>query len=156
MTEAPQHRSDSFAAVDTCAENQDVYIEIARFYARQMRLLDEGNADGWAQTFARDGVFRSPTRPGPITGRAGIRDAARAAVDDLAARQTVRRHWIGMLEVEPRPDGSAYAHSYAQVIETPQGGQSALCMLTTCADVLVREGGRWVVQDRTVTRDGPR
>lgn len=156
MTEAPQRRSDSFAAVDTRAEDGDVYIEIARFYARQMRLLDEGDADGWAQTFARDGVFRSPMRSEPIIGRAGIRDAARATVDDLSARQIVRRHWIGMLEVAPRPDGSAYAHSYSQVIETPRGGQPALRMLTTCADVLVCEGGRWVVQDRTVTRDGLR
>lgn len=131
----------------------DAYTEIERFYARQMRLLDEGDADGWAQTFARDGVFRSPVRPAPVTGRASIRDAARATMDDLSARQIVRRHWMGMLQVEPRPDGSAYANSYAQVIETPRGGQPALRMSTTCADILVRDGGQWVVQERTVTRD---
>jgi 3-phenylpropionate/cinnamic acid dioxygenase small subunit len=149
MTEVSERKSDSFQKSDAYEE----YGEIAQFYARQMRLLDEGDAEGWALTFADDGVFRSPARPAPVTGRANIRDGARATVEDLAARKIVRRHWMGMLEVERQPDGSAHALSYAQVIETPRGGQPALRMTSTCADILVREDGRWVVRDRTITRD---
>lgn len=132
------------------------YAEFVQFYARQMRLLDEGDAEGWAQTFASEGVFRSPARPVPVSGRAQIRAGARATADDLAARHIVRRHWMGMLQVEPQPDGSVRALNYAQVIETPRGGQPTLSMFSTCADVLVREDGRWVVADRTITRDDRR
>jgi len=146
MTEVSERNPDLLA-------EQAAYAEIVRFYARQMRLLDEGDANGWAQTFARGGVFRSPVRPAPVTGREQIRDGARAAAADLADRQITRRHWVGMLEAEPQSDGSMRAVSYAQVIETPRGGQPALTMSVTCDDILIREGGRWVVQDRTIIRD---
>ncbi len=146
MTEVSERKLDS-------PGEPGMYEELVRFYARQMRLLDAGDAEGWALTFARDGVFRSPVRPAPVTGREQIRDGARATAADLAGRQIVRRHWIGMLEVEARADGSAHALSYAQVIETPKGGQPALRMSNTCDDVLIREDGRWVVQDRTIIRD---
>jgi hypothetical protein len=146
MTEVSEGKQDSLAESGT-------HEELVRFYARQMRLLDEGDAEGWALTFAHDGVFRSPARPAPVAGREHIRAGASATVADLASRQIVRRHWVGMLEVELRPDGSAHALSYAQVIETPRGGQAVLRMSSTCDDTLVREDGRWVVQDRTIIRD---
>jgi hypothetical protein len=132
------------------------YAEFVRFYARQARLLDQGDTEGWALTFARDGVFRSPGRPAPVTGRKHIQDAVRPMADDLATGRIVRRHWAGMLEVELQPDGSAHALSYAQVVETPRGGESVLRRIGTCTDILIREDGRWVVQDRTVSRDDQR
>lgn len=132
------------------------YAEFMRFYVLQARLLDEGDAAGWALTFGRDAVFRSPGRPAPVTGRASIQDAVGPMVADLASGQVARRHWVGMLEVEPQPDGSVRTVSYSQVVQTPRGGTPALARAGTCADTLVREDGRWVVADRTVTRDDRR
>ncbi|MER6141206.1 nuclear transport factor 2 family protein [Streptomyces sparsogenes] len=131
----------------------ELYAEIQQFYAHQMRLLDDGEAEAWAETFAEDGVFAANAHPEPFTGRAAIAAGARRATDDFAARGIRRRHWLGMLSLEPKDEHTVLVRSYAQVIETPRAGQSILRASTGCADLLVRRDGRWLVLDRRVHRD---
>lgn len=149
MTEITERDKDRLA-------DADGYEEFVQFYARQARLLDRGDAAGWALTFATDGVFRSPGRPEPVRGRDHIEAAVRPIADEVASGRIVRRHWAGMLEVEPQPDGSVHALSYALVVETQPGGGPVLRRIGTCADVLIRENGGWAVRDRTVARDDKR
>ncbi len=137
----------------TSATDAGLYQQVQQFYAQQMFLLDSGRVDEWAATFTEDGVFAANAHPEPAAGRAVIAEAARRATEDYAARGVQRRHWLGMVSVEPRGEGAVFARCYALVIETPRGGQAAIRVSTLCEDLLVDQDGGWLVQDRRVTRD---
>ena len=109
----------------TVAIDTGLYQRVQQFYAVQMRLLDEGRAEEWAATFTEDGEFGQDRRPEPRRGRAEIGGRLRKAADALADRGVVRRHWLGMLAVDPQQDGTVRTRYYALVIETPKGGPSA-------------------------------
>ncbi|AZQ74564.1 nuclear transport factor 2 family protein [Streptomyces luteoverticillatus] len=111
------------------------HAEVEHFYARQMRLLDSGEADAWAATFT---------------------EGARGAVAALAAEGETHRHWVGMLAVRPRGDGSLLAESYVQVVAVRPGEGPRLHLMCTCADVFVRQDGELLVRERVVTRDDRR
>jgi 3-phenylpropionate/cinnamic acid dioxygenase small subunit len=130
-----------------------LHAQVHDFYARQMQLLDDGLVEEWAATFAPDGVFAANAHPEPVRGREAIAAAARATVDDLATRGVRRRHWLGMVTVDTRPDGALGVRCYALVIATPRGGQAAVHVSTVCEDVLVRDGHTLLVSDRRVSRD---
>ncbi|MGH3770151.1 MAG: nuclear transport factor 2 family protein [Pseudonocardiaceae bacterium] len=130
-----------------------LYHQIQQFYAKQMQLLDEGLVGEWSESFAEDGVFAANAHPEPARGRAAIREAAQDAVTGLVVKGLVRRHWLGMLALDPRVDGSVLVRSYAQVLETPLGGPTVVRMSTVCQDVLLHDGQRWLVRERQVWRD---
>lgn len=131
----------------------DLHQRVEQFYARQMQLLDSGEVDDYVLTFTEDGSFGTNASPELARGRSGIRAGAEKAIADLARDGVVRRHWLGMLVVEPSVDGTVRARCYALVFETPIGGRSALWVSTLCEDVLVPEGDSWLVRERWVTRD---
>lgn len=138
------------------ATGADLYFQVQQFYAAQMQLLDEGRTDEWAGTFTEDGVFAANAHPEPAAGRAVIAEAAGKAAAAYAERGVQRRHWLGMVSVDPAPDqdGAVRASCYALVLETPRGERTAIACSTTCVDLLVRgEDGGWQVRDRRVTRD---
>ncbi len=134
--------------------NAALYAEIQQFYARQMQMLDGGDADAWADTFTEDGVFAANAHPQPAVGRETIRVAATKVKAQHAEEGLQVRHWLGMVEVTEQPDGTVLARSYALIINTPRGGQAVVGLSTTCDDVLVRDGeGGWLVANRQVVRD---
>jgi ketosteroid isomerase-like protein len=142
-------------SLNTSVEQQasNLHAEIQQFYAHQMHLLDDGNADAWAETFTEDGVFAANAHPEPARGRETIRAAAKAAAGRQDPDVQVR-HWLGMLDVQPQPDGSAHARSYALILNTMVGGSPKVHLSTTCEDVLVRGAdGQWLVSTRQVYRD---
>ncbi|GAA1852138.1 hypothetical protein GCM10009836_35220 [Pseudonocardia ailaonensis] len=130
-----------------------LHADISEFYARQMRLLDEGQADRWADTFTDDAVFGQDGKP-PREGREAIAAGLRGAVARQSASGITRRHWLGMLAADPQPDGDVLTRYYALVVETPAGGGASLHLSTDCTDRLVRLGGGWKVAHRHVTHDG--
>nr|WP_280117712.1 nuclear transport factor 2 family protein [Streptomyces cinereoruber] len=125
-----------------------------RFYAEQMRHLDEGRAEEWAATFTEDGVFAQNSGAEPVRGRAAIAAAVRAGRARLAADPQRRRHVFGMLTVDPAADGAVRARSYAQVLATPPGGPTVLHLSAVCEDELVPVDGGWAVRHRRVDHDG--
>jgi 3-phenylpropionate/cinnamic acid dioxygenase small subunit len=127
--------------------------QVTDFYSRQMRLLDDGDAEAWAATFTEDGTFVASGHQSPTTGRADLIAAVRATHAQLAASGIVHRHWLGMITVDQGSDGTVRARSYALVIATKRGGDSVIHRCTTCDDVLVRTGADFAVQSRSVTRD---
>ncbi|GAA2248292.1 hypothetical protein GCM10010145_14430 [Streptomyces ruber] len=133
------------------AADPAVHLQIQRFYARQMQLLDDGRAEDWARTFADDGVFEVGGEA--VRGATDIARAARRTADRFAADGITRRHWIGMLTVAGKGD-EVTARSYAAVLETPRGGEPVLRRSTVCSDILVRVADEWRVRHRVVTRDG--
>jgi SnoaL-like domain len=131
-----------------------LYQDVQHFYARQMQALDSGATAEWAATFTHDGVFAAGGVPEPVKGREAIAAGAKAVADQFAAAGIQRRHWIGMLTVEPRDDGCVHARSYALVLEIPPGGDVITRRSTLCDDILVPSDGAWLVSGRKVTRDG--
>nr|WP_279627011.1 nuclear transport factor 2 family protein [Streptomyces zinciresistens] len=126
-----------------------------RFYAEQMRHLDEGRAREWAATFTEDGVFGQNSGAEPVRGRTAITAAVRANQARLAADPQQRRHVFAMLTVDPAGDGAVRARSYAQVLVTPPGGPTTLRLSAVCEDELVPvAGGGWAVRHRRVDHDG--
>jgi hypothetical protein len=131
----------------------EMYVQIQQFYARQMRLLDTGAAEDWAETFTEEGVFEETTKPDALYGRAAIAASARARVDQVAGDGLIRRHWLGMLDVEPASDGSVHTHYYALAMATPRGGRLDVYVSTECGDELVFLDGQWRVRRRWVRHD---
>lgn len=127
------------------------YQQIQSFYARQMRLLDDGRTEEWAGTFTEDGVFTAGPRS--VRTRSAIAAGAAEAAADFAKKRVRRRHWLGMVSASTQPDGTVRAECYALVITTPVGGQPTIGASTTCDDVLVEEDGEWKVRERMVVRD---
>jgi 3-phenylpropionate/cinnamic acid dioxygenase small subunit len=127
---------------------------VTRLYARQSRLIDSGEAAGWAATFTADGEFHSPSYPEPAVGTAALTAFAerfRAAGEETGV---VSRHVVTNVDVLPgESDDEAVAHAYLQIVATPRGGDSRLVRLTTLTDRLVRHEDTWLVARRDVRRD---
>ncbi|MFD8985892.1 nuclear transport factor 2 family protein [Streptomyces sp. NPDC059564] len=135
-----------------CAE---LYTQVQQFYARQMGLLDDGFPDAWADTFTEDAVFQEASRlDEPLRGRDVIRDSSRARKKRLEADGIDFRHWLGMLDVRPEPDGSLRARSYALAMRVPRGGELDIFASVVCHDHLVLVDGTWKVAERDLHHDG--
>lgn len=132
----------------------DVYVSVQRFYAEQMRLLDEQRAEPWARTFTEDGVFAQNTGAEPLRGRAAIAAAVLRNLERLADDPQQRRHVFSMLTVEQGSAGTVRTRCYAQVLATPPGGPATLHLSAVCEDELVPHGDRWLVRHRRVEHDG--
>ncbi|MFG2986916.1 nuclear transport factor 2 family protein [Streptomyces sp. NPDC048258] len=130
-----------------------LYAEIQQFYAHQMQLFDSFLAEPWAGTFTEEAVFDVPTLPRPVRGRAGL--AACVRHNEEAARRTGERlrHWLGMLDVQPRPDGTVHTRAYALVYLTPPDGEPRVHRVCVMEDTLVRCRGHWRTAHRVVSRD---
>ncbi|MCI3275058.1 nuclear transport factor 2 family protein [Streptomyces cylindrosporus] len=143
------------AALETPRTIESLNAEVQQFYARHMHLLDSGRAEEWARTFTEDAVFAPEHRPEPVVGRAALTAAVRAAYEGLVAAAEVRRHWHGMVAVEPQQDGSLHVRCYALIVGTTVGADPVLKMSCVCEDVLVRgQDGELKVRERRVTKDG--
>ncbi|MFI2607759.1 nuclear transport factor 2 family protein [Kitasatospora sp. NPDC018619] len=143
---------------DTVSPAQQAYpalcADLGHFYARQMQLLDSGEAEAWAATFTADGLFAPPSLPEPVRGRAALAAGVRSAHAALVAGGEVRRHVLSTAAVEPpAPDGSVRVRSYVQVVATRRGEDPRLLLMCVCEDLLVVEDGQWRVRERYVTRD---
>ncbi|XBB70186.1 nuclear transport factor 2 family protein [Nocardioides sp. WV_118_6] len=137
-----------------------VVTGVTRLYARQSRLIDEGDAQGWAATFTADGVFDSPSYPQPVVGTAALLGFAEDFRTVVERTRTRLRHVVTNVDVRPGPDAGdpdrVVAHAYLQIVETPAGEGSRLVRLTTITDDLVRDDTAalgWRVARRRVRRD---
>lgn len=134
--------------------------QVERFYARQSRLIDGGDAAGWAATFTPDGVFDSPSYPQPARGAEELEAFARGFFDSGVADAVQRRHVVTSVDVVgddgPLGDAEVTVHAYLQIVATPAGQDSRLVRLTTITDRLVRAPAAtagWQVAHRAVRRD---
>ncbi|MFG2041504.1 nuclear transport factor 2 family protein [Dactylosporangium sp. NPDC048998] len=133
-------------------------MTLEEFYVRQLRLLDDGAVEEWADTFTAGAVFtqHAPAgrtfaggAPAVRSGRVAIAAALRAAVAKRAGSRVTRRYWLGML----RADGAGRTRWLAFNIETPVGGRPVLHNSTGGEDLLVPAGDSWRVHRRTVVHD---
>lgn len=142
---------DALTILDSPATDPNLYSEVQQFYTRQMQLLDAGRTAEWAGMFTEDGVFEVGATV--VSGTHNIAQAARAVADEFAEAGITRRHWIGMLTVEPAAETVA-TRCYALVLEIPRCGEVVVRRSTVCEDTLAHSGTAWLVRHRRVTRDG--
>jgi 3-phenylpropionate/cinnamic acid dioxygenase small subunit len=135
------------------AEFGDLYAQVQQFYAHQMQLFDEHDAERWAATFTEDAVFDVPTLDEPVRGRAAL--AANVLRNKAQQQRSGEqlRHWIGMLDVQPQRDDALHTRCYALVYVTARGGSSKVLRVCVMGDVLVRTRGKWRTRHRIVSRD---
>ncbi|MFF4508488.1 nuclear transport factor 2 family protein [Streptomyces sp. NPDC001401] len=145
VQEAPARGGQSFVGL---------YEQVQQFYARQMQLLDGGEVDAWADTFAEDGVFVTNAQPGPTVGRRALAAGAREAVEYLTAQGIQRRHMLGTVSVTGREGARVSVRSYVLLVETARGGRAAVLCSATCEDVLELGPDGLAVLRREVSRDG--
>ncbi|MEU7480406.1 nuclear transport factor 2 family protein [Lentzea sp. NPDC042327] len=130
-----------------------VYIEVQTFYARQMRLLDALDVEGYAQTFTEDGVTDHAHRGEKVEGRAALIAGASAALPRY--KGVAVRHWNDHYLVE-EVDENTLNVSYASLVtRTTLDGQVSFEPTFSIEDVLVRIDGQLYTRSRTIHRDLP-
>lgn len=135
-----------------------LYADVQDFYARHMRLVDEGRVEEWGDTFTVDATISNNANPRPAHGREAIVAVIRRAHAELESRGVQHRHWMGMLTVEPvaadTGTETVRATSYALLMAVPRGGAPVIDRSTRCEDLLVRVDGDWQIRERRVHHDG--
>lgn len=129
-----------------------IHAEVQHFYARQIRLLDGADLEGFAATFTEDGVMRHASRNDNARGRLAIVASLRANYANHPG--VVPRHWFDKLLIEPVDANTVSVQYYALVSLTDATGK--VTFLPTCLvdDVLVvDETGRLLTRDRSIARD---
>jgi actinorhodin biosynthesis protein ActVIA len=131
----------------------ETYVRVRSFLARQARLLDNADPEGFAATFTGDGVLRHASRQDALRGRAAIADATRATAAEHT--QVTHRHWFDQFVIEPGPSADVVLVSY-YALTTLVDRDGAVRLLPSC---LVEDELRWgadgtlLVADRLVIRD---
>ncbi|WP_329410092.1 nuclear transport factor 2 family protein [Nocardia vinacea] len=131
----------------------ETYVRVRDFLARQARLLDDADAEGFAATFTGDGVLRHASRQDALRGRAAIADATRATA--AAHAEATHRHWFDQIVVEPGPSADIVLVSY-YALTSLVDRDGVLRFLPSCLveDELRRNAdGTLLVADRLVIRD---
>lgn len=133
-----------------------VFTEVHQFYVRQMNLLDGAAPDNeaWAATFTEDAVFESNLDSKQLVGRPAILRSVRDSTAKIFAADLDFRHWIGMLDIEPREDDDLRTRYYALPMSTPRNGSLTIRNHTVGFDHLVRQDGQWLVRHRYLAADG--
>ncbi|MFD7720118.1 nuclear transport factor 2 family protein [Streptomyces sp. NPDC059814] len=140
----------------------ELYVEVQNFYARQVRLQNDGHTQEWAATFTEDGrLVHEPENAvvhrvgkGVFRGRAELLSTMRGLHKKLTDAGIQQRHLYTMLTVEPRDDATVEASYYSLVFRIRPGQKPAPEVSCPTHDVLVRgENGELLVSSRTITHD---
>ncbi|ONF74388.1 nuclear transport factor 2 family protein [Amycolatopsis keratiniphila] len=129
------------------------YHLVQRFYSDRLHKLDAGDAEGWAQSFAEDGVFETNARPEPSFGRKAIETETKNAAGRLKENKIQRRHWIGMMTVAGEGDPHLSVEAYCIVVETAKGEAPVLAYSLTLRARLACTGDALMVEHETISRD---
>ncbi|KFK86037.1 hypothetical protein IX27_31460 [Streptomyces sp. JS01] len=135
------------------AVSTDQYVDILRFYAHQMSLLDAQDVKAYVKTFTEDGVTHHVHRGQSLDGRAAMLAHAEQALPRY--RTVVVRHWNDHYLMERSEDGS-FVVSYGSLVTlTGAEGVTRFESSYAVSDVLVLEGGELLVKSRSLVRDEP-
>ena len=122
-------------------------IEINELIARYNVAIDDGDADGWARTFAPDGVFDG------IVGRFEGRDeiaafARRYSSDPQYADFRACQHWVNNILIDGHGDEATLRADHQMVKPTEDGGR--ILLVARYDDSLRRVDGEWLFASRRV------
>ncbi|MBM4258648.1 MAG: nuclear transport factor 2 family protein [Deltaproteobacteria bacterium] len=123
---------------------------IAELIARYNYAIDHNDYQGWANTFAPDGVFQG------VIGRFHAHkelDKFIASVKSLTDKSPNLRHYV--TNILPEITGhEARCTSFLLMTSTTKGGVSTIALAGEYEDRLVKINGQWLFQQRIVRADG--
>ena len=123
---------------------------IAELIARYNYAIDHNDYQGWANTFAPDGVFHG------IIGRFAAHtelDKFIAAVKNLTASAPNLRHYV--TNILPEINGNeARCTCFLLMTSTTKEGGSKIAAAGEYEDRLVKINGQWLFLERIVRVDG--
>lgn len=130
-----------------------MFLKVGQLYSRQSFAIDDGDASAWADTFAQEGIFISPSYPDPVSGREELATFARKVHADSRAEGKVQRHVVTNPMVFRTNDGKWWAKAYLGIVATGSDGAPAMARFTTVEDELRVVDGQLEIVRRTVSRD---
>ena len=120
------------------------HLEIQQLYARYNHTMDGGDAEGWADTFGADGMFRN------ATGRDAL---VEFATNLHKNRIGIARHWNTNLVVTPTAegaDGTCYFMLWNTGVRPP-----TITVSGKYNDKLVKTADGWRFKMRSTVADEP-
>lgn len=132
--------TDTVAALIERVNRLEDLEEIRKLYIDYGRHLDEGDAEAYAELFARDAKLRL----GPVMradGREAIRQAAASTIKQAPDGAKSSVHLLGSPRVEIAGDTATGECIWAAVSRTASGDTNVL--VGRHLDDLVREDGHW-------------
>ncbi|MGW7264867.1 nuclear transport factor 2 family protein [Streptomyces sp. NPDC054842] len=132
-----------------------LYAQAQHFYVRQMQLLDAHDTHhSWPDTFTEDAVLELPSQSEPVRVRTDLARCVRTGAQRLREAGGRLHHWVGMLDVQPGPDGALRTRCSALVHVAPVDGSAKVLYVCVMEDVLVCAlSGEWRAAHRRVIRD---
>ena len=122
-------------------------IEINELIARYNVAIDTGDAEGWAATFAPDGVFDGIV--GRFEGREQIEAFARRYWEDPQYEDfRACQHWVNNVLIDGEGDEATLRADHQMVRPTPTGGE--ILLVAFYDDRLRRIDGHWLFSRRCV------
>jgi hypothetical protein len=123
---------------------------IAEVIARYNYAIDHNDYQGWANTFAPEGVFHG------VIGRFVVHqelDKFIASVKQLTATSPNLRHYV--TNILPEINGNeARCTSFLLMTSTSKEGGSTIALAGEYEDRLVKRNGQWLFLERIVRPDG--
>lgn len=118
--------------------------EIEELLHRYWKTVDEGDLQGFAQTFTENGVLENYT--GQTTGR----PALEKWLQDYEPSRIGNRHSTVNTIMTPQNDGSVSVWSYMVVYAVTQPRQQTphVAAFGRFQDVVVQQNGQWLFQHR--------
>lgn len=118
-------------------------VEMVQLVARYNHAADAGNAEAWAETFTRDGVFKKDDAP-EVVGR--------AALVQLIQKRDPRnaRHWTLGIIIEGDGDHATMQADFALLCE------NRIEFTGRYQNVLTKADGAWKFARRELTTDAAR
>jgi len=140
--------TDSFDAIPIADR-----LEIEALLARQSHLVDESDAEAWADTFTTDGVFESPTYQLVARGPVELAEFARTSNDRARSQGRQFRHVVSSIWLTAETPDRIRSRQYVMIHITDAEGTRVDRSLVV-SDLLLRTQNGWRVQHRTMRRDG--
>jgi hypothetical protein len=132
---------------DDIARDKAAIVELI---ARYNYAIDHNDYQGWANTFAPDGVFH-----GIIGSFAAHKELDKfiAAVKNLTATSPNLRHYVTNILSEVNGN-EARSRCFLLMTSTTKEGGSKIAAAGEYEDRLVKINGQWLFQERIVRVDG--
>jgi hypothetical protein len=125
-------------------------VAIAELIARYNYAIDHNDYQGWANTFAPDGVFQGVI--GRFAAHAEL-DEFIASVKNLTASSPNLRHYV--TNILPEINGNeARCTSFLLMTSTSATGVTTIALAGEYEDRLVKLNGQWRFRERIVRPDG--
>lgn len=133
--------------------SNDTYVSVQRFHTKVMQTMDEGSFKEFAEFFTADGEFAHTPGKEPARTREGILADLLEHHANLPNPDARRRHWFGHMRLSRIDEHAIDSFTYAVVVNTKPNEKPYISFSGAVHDILVEDGGRFLIQRRELIDD---